>query len=550
MVKWSPVIVALTLLIGQARADDEASIAMTGRVAAGANGPLEGVLVSAKASGSGITVTVVSDAAGRFRFPAAKLPPGHYELSIRAAGYDLAGPGAAEVFSAGTAVVDLALRQTTDLAAQLSNAEWFLSMPGSDEQKKLLLDCMSCHTLERIMRSQHNADEFMQIIPRMAGYANMSTPSHPQKRVAERTLKPERFRKLAEYLATINLSEGPQWHYPLKTLPRPSGPATKVIITEYPMPRNTIEPHDVRMDADGMLWFSNFGEQSLGRLDPRSGEVTLYPIPVLKPGFPTGTLDLEPDRDGNYWLAMMYQAGIARFEPKSATFRTWPIPPELDNDGAQQSMVMPWRSDLDGKVWTNAVDRQAIVRLDLASGKFELFPLPKGVAHSPYGLAADPHNNLYFMDFGDENIGRVDAATGEITLYPTPTPKSRPRRGMLDNDGHLWFAEYEGNRIGMFDTNTERFQEWEVPTAWTQPYDVVIDRNGELWSGSMLSDRVLRLDPKSGRSVEYLLPRETNIRKIFVDNTTTPVTFWAGNNHGASIVKLEAIDEPPSDRPQ
>jgi len=27
-----------------------------------------------------------------------------------------------------------------------------------------------------------------------------------------------------------------------------------------------------------------------------------------------------------------------------------------------------------------------------------------------------------------------------------------------------------------------------------------------------------------------------------VDNSTTPVTFWVGNNHGASIVKLEPLD--------
>ena len=55
----------------------------------------------------------------------------------------------------------------------------------------------------------------------------------------------------------------------------------------------------------------------------------------------------------------------------------------------------------------------------------------------------------------------------------------------------------------------------------------------------MSSDLVLRFDPESGKSVEYLLPRQTNIRRVFVDNTTTPVTFWAGSNHGASIVKLE-----------
>jgi hypothetical protein len=39
--------------------------------------------------------------------------------------------------------------------------------------------------------------------------------------------------------------------------------------------------------------------------------------------------------------------------------------------------------------------------------------------------------------------------------------------------------------------------------------------------------------------VEYLLPQFTNVRRVFVDNKTTPATFWVGSNHGASIVKLE-----------
>jgi len=73
-------------------------------------------------------------------------------------------------------------------------------------------------------------------------------------------------------------------------------------------------------------------------------------------------------------------------------------------------------------------------------------------------------------------------------------------------------------------------------------YDIALDRNGDAWTGSMLSDRVLRLDPKSGRFVEYLLPRPTNIRRVFVDSSATPVAFWVGSNHGASIIKLEPLD--------
>ena len=58
----------------------------------------------------------------------------------------------------------------------------------------------------------------------------------------------------------------------------------------------------------------------------------------------------------------------------------------------------------------------------------------------------------------------------------------------------------------------------------------------------MLNDRVLRLDPKAGTFTEYLLPRPTNIRRVFVDSSTTPPTFWVGSNHGASVIKLEPLD--------
>jgi streptogramin lyase len=76
----------------------------------------------------------------------------------------------------------------------------------------------------------------------------------------------------------------------------------------------------------------------------------------------------------------------------------------------------------------------------------------------------------------------------------------------------------------------------------TASYDAAVDKNGDAWTAGMTTDRVLRLDTKSGQYMQYLLPRRTNIRRVYVDNTTTPVTFWVGNNHGASIVKLEPLD--------
>jgi virginiamycin B lyase len=519
---------------------------LTGSVSSTEEGAMEGVLVSAQKEGSPITVTVVSDERGRFQFPDGRLASGHYGLRIRATGYDLDGPQAVDVGpGAGASEVALKLRRTSDLAAQLTNSEWFMSMPGTAEQKRPLIECMSCHTFERIARSTYDAEQLFPVLKRMAQYANNSTQARVQSRVAEREVHDDLVHKLAAYLATVNLSGGSSWPYELQTLPRPHGRATHVIITEYDLPRKTIAPHDVRTDRDGNVWYSDFVENFLGELDPKTGAQRDYAIPVLKPGSPVGTLDLEQDSDGNLWLAMMFQAGLAKFDMKSKTFQIFPVQAALNDDATQQSMVMPRAWHVDGKVWTNEVAKQSIMRLDLQSGTYELidpFRLLRGRQHAPYGMAADEKNNLYFMDFADENIGRVDAKTGAVTLYPTPTPKSRPRRTMLDDQGRLWFTEFAANKLGMFDTKTEKFAEWDAPTPNTYPYDVFMDKNGELWSGGMASDRVLRLDPRNGNSVEYLLPRPTNIRRVFVDNTTAPVTFWAGNNHGAEIVKLEPLD--------
>jgi len=218
----------------------------------------------------------------------------------------------------------------------------------------------------------------------------------------------------------------------------------------------------------------------------------------------------------------------------------------MNKDMAQVNMVRAESSAVDGKVWTQNNGFAAVHRFDIATGRFETIAPFKnagvGENHNIYDVIPDSKNNLYFTDIAADYIGRIDAKTAEVHLYPLPNKPAGPRRGMMDAQDRVWFGEYRGNKIGMFDTKTERFQEWAMPTPWSAPYDVAVDKNGEAWTGSMLSDRVERLDPKTGKVVEYLLPRETNMRRVFVDNSTSPVTFWVGNNHQAAIVKLEPLD--------
>jgi len=541
--------VAAFLLPASSPISAQGAAALSGEVSSAREGLMEGVLVSAKRDGSTITVSVVSDAKGRFSFPSARLEPGHYALAIRATGYDLGGQKDVTLKAGQESKADLKLEPTRHLADQLSNAEWLLSIPGTDEQKQFLLACNSCHTLERIVKSTHDAAEFMQVFQRMAGYYPGSTPLHPQRLTgnAVRNLgKGPEAQQIAEWLASINLSKQDTWSWPLKTLPRLTGRSTHVIITEYALPSKLIEPHDVVLDHEGNVWYSDFGEMFLGELDPKTGKVTQYPIPVEKPGFSLGTLDLEIDKDDNPWIGLMYQSAIARFDRKTKQFKVWSTPKAWDSDAGQLGHLAVEGTPADDTVWIKNSAGGHIYRLNLADNKFQDLGSPKdprtGKRIGTYGIHSDAQNNLYLLDFSAGNIVRIDAKTDEPTVFLTPTPNSHPRRGRVDDQGRLWFAEYFGNAIGMLDPKTGKIQEWKVPTPWASPYDAVYDRNGDAWTASMNTDRVSRLDVKTGQYVEYQLLRPTNIRRVFVDDSKNPGGLWVGSNHGAAIVKIEPLD--------
>ena len=543
------VFVLALVCFGSFRAEAPPSIALTGQVGAAEESHMEGVLVSARKAGSTITITVVSDEQGRFRFPSTRMPPGRYDLRIRAVGYDLEGPSVVETVANKTATADLKLRKTFDPAAQLSNAEWLASLPGTEQQKSSIRNCTHCHTLERIMRSHFSADTFVPILERMSTYPQLAFPLMPQKLVAPRIgggedpleQKMEGWRKQAQYLSTVNLSSG-SWKFSFKTHPRPKGMATQVIYTEYDLPQKTRQPHDVIVDSEGMAWYASFGEQILGKLDPKTGKVTEYQVPRLKSGSPTGSLALRFDKDENLWLGMQFQGAIAKFDRKTEKFQTWSLPPELNGDYVQINQVSPEHTYVDGKVWLQDAGTYTVLRLDVKSGRFEVFSPYAIPRPNIYDVISDSQNNCWFTVYGGAHIGRIDARTGKITLHQTPTAGSGPRRGMVDKQDRLWFGENRGDRIGMFDTRTEQFQEWAPPTAGSWPYDVTADKNGDVWSGGEFTDTVQRLNPKTAEFIEYLLPRFTNVRRVFVDNSTSPVTFWAGNNHGASIMKLEPVN--------
>jgi virginiamycin B lyase len=326
----------------------QSAATLSGQATSAEEGPMEGVLVSAKRENSNITVTVVTDAKGHYAFPSNRLGAGHYAIAIRAVGYNLDGPKAVDVAANGT-TADVKLVRTKNLknlASQLSNGEWLISAPGPDNLKANMTNCVSCHTLQRIFASTHDAAEFKQIFRRMGSYAPGSTPTHPQMllpgpRGDRSPMPPSQWEATSTWLESVDLSTSEALSFELQTLPRPKGAATRVIYTEYDLPRKEAQPHDVIVDQDGMVWYSDFSNQFAGVMDPKTGKAIDIPIPVLTPEQPKGSLEIELDAgQNNVWLAMMYQAGVARIDRRTHEVTTYPYPKEWQSTSAQASMVV------------------------------------------------------------------------------------------------------------------------------------------------------------------------------------------------------------------
>ena len=524
-------------------AQDQA--ALTGTVSSEAEGNMEGVVVTANKPGSIVQVSVSSDAQGRYAFPENRLEPGEYKISIRAVGYDINSQTKATVESEKTTTSDIKLKKTKNLASQLTNAEWMMSIPGTEEQKAMLLNCVGCHTMERIVRSTHDSDEWTQVISRMMGYGAVSQPIKPQPMLDRtRAGTPEQYRKIADYLATIDLSSSDHWQYELKTLPRPKGRDTRAIVTEYDMVRPTTEPHDILVDKEGSVWYTDFGEMFIGKFEPKTLKLTEYPIKKFKEKAPTGLLSIEFDHAGKIWFDTMYQGSLGRLDPKTGEISYYPLSPEYNDDRVQLNFT-GLHYEVDGKVWTKSVGTQHIFRLDLASNKWERFHPTDQLSDVKntgiYQVMADSKNNLWMAEFTEGHLGKIDAKTTNVTWYPMPTAHARARRMEIDDQDRVLVTEYRTSKVALFDTKTEKFTEYSLP-EYTFPYRANFDKNGEIWASTMSTDRVVRLDPKTGHSLQYLMPSDTNMRTVFVDNSTTPVTFWVGSNHDHRIVKVEPLD--------
>jgi len=538
--RWIASLALLTLLVGPAALAQSGHKLLGGPrgIVKSSKGDLiEGMMVQLIAQKNAVRTTVYTDAEGRYEFP--KLDAGTYTLRIAQprefrpyVKEKVEISGASELDEIVLTRITNAelLPHTPEIAAQMTGSEWLMSLSGTGDEKKLLtVNCNWCHSYQQIFRNKYDEASWGHIINRMTkGAGSPLINMRPRGRFND-----EDTARLVKWLATVR---GPDAKDPpFVTLPRPQGRQTRVIITEYELPRLELATHDVVADSKGHIWYSPHRSSFIGRLDPKTGAVQEFRVPREGTGVLPGTHWIAVDKNDVVWGTENWGHNIYRLDPKNGEFKRipWKVTEPVNSPAVGNVAFDP-----DGFIWRTR--ERKVSKVEALTGNL-VTSYPTKKFASTYGSAMSK-DGRYFGGgaWPRDGVVVVDTKTGEV-FEPDSSPNSGPARGEFDPDNNYWAAG-RGGMLVKFDTTKKRIFEYRLPTPYASLYTTHADRNGEIWAGMMHSGRYVRFNPKTEQWTEYVLPEPYGLdRQSWIDNSTDPVTVWY-TDHEGQVIRIQPLD--------
>jgi streptogramin lyase len=499
--------------------------------------PLEGIMVQLISQKNFIRTTVYTNERGKYEFP--KLESGDYTLRVpRPLEFRRYQRDSVRIDGA-VALDDIVLERVTDseflpptadILPQLTDAEWLTNLDGTGQEKKTFSNqCgWGCHSGQNPFRSRFDERNWGLIVHRMNDYNGRILIEPREIRRPQDAVDKE---IIIKWLAKVR---GPQSEDPpFKVFPRPQGPATRAVITEYELPWLGTQVHDVAGDAQGHIWFTINKNPFIGKLDPKTGKVTSYRIPSATGKYP-GAHWIRVDKSGIVWYSTTWDPALGRFDPRTETFKVF-------HTGVGGNIAL----SPDGSLWRTTFDGK-IKKYDPETGQpVKEFPLQQ--IRSTYGNFVSWDGNYFGGGAGAprreglDGIVFLDIRTGEVREVPTPSGAAIPSRGSFDPDGNIWVGGHGGVLV-KYDHKTGMIAEYAPPTPYVSFYDAIADKNGEVWAGEVQAGRMSRFNPRSQRWTEYVLPEPYALEfSAWVDNSTNPVTVWYGDLYGY-IVRIQPLE--------
>ena len=329
---------------------------------------------------------------------------------------------------------------------------------------------------------------------------------------------------------------------------------------------------------DGSLWFTNFGNDSIGRVDPFTGTITNFTssevdgpasITVAPDGTVwfgnrnTGTLgrlagsvietypgieeidDVEVAADGSIWFNGFPSSGnerIGRFDPTTEMLDTFTV-------GGFVGRMTPHPTDGMWFIWFNASFSAARIRHVTQTGTTPGFST--GTVDDPADVTTGVDGRLYYTGEDNHRIGRMNPANGATASFGLAPELVSPNEIISGPDGDLWFTIRSGGRFGRLDPATGTIVTYRDPTDTVEGgIGLAEGGDGNLWY-TRLDDVVGRLELGQclGRAVTVDLrlgSRPTPAADVIVGRRgPDPIRALGGNDRACGLGGDDTIDGGP-----
>ena len=277
---------------------------------------------------------------------------------------------------------------------------------------------------------------------------------------------------------------------------------SEITFQEWLVPTLGQRPRDPLQTPDGMIWWSGMYGSLIGRLDPRTGEMTEFMLdPTARPH------SIINDVEGNIWYTGNSNATIGKLEPETGEITVYPMPDPAARDPHTPIFT---RS---GDLWFTLQNSNMIGRLVVDTGDIRLATMPTENAR-PYGIKEDSRGMIWIANRGSNKITSVDPDSWAFQEYETPGPPpgvqygAYIRRLAITSDDMIWYADSGRGYLGRLDPNTGEVREWPSPSGpQSHPYAIEVV-NDKIWYNESFQrpDALVRFDPETEEFQSWAVP--------------------------------------------
>lgn len=240
-------------------------------------------------------------------------------------------------------------------------------------------------------------------------------------------------------------------------------------------------PHGVIIAPDGAAWVTDGGLNAIVRVDPESEAVKAFPLPKGKGYANLNTPTL--DANGNIWFTG--QAGVyGKLDPRSGELTVWDSP---KGRGPYGITTTP-----SGEVWFSSLAGNYIARVETSTGELDVVETPTRGAGARR-VWSDSQSRLWVSLWNSGEVGLYDPSTKQWEKWKLPGENARCYSVYVDETDAVWLTDFgPANAVVRFDPKTEMFRSFpgSGPNANVRQ---MLGRRGEVWAPESGLDRLMAI---------------------------------------------------------